>query len=274
MNIEIANRYANLFTYIIDKKVRMEGRNVSLYKSDILFILKNNISERQEIREKIFKDTILWFNEKNVFIIEESESDMRYKLHSNFKFKMSKQSDIVFKQSGFIISQLQLFSENFWYNAEKLYVDVISDESIFQIISSMPKSIRNTLSSLILYKHNKKNKGIYPYIILQILLLSKSSFNIIIENNSINATLTGVNLKEVKFNTETISLKLNNSQFELKTLSDIKFIDISFKNGIYDEIDSALEYFKKLDNNIELSDKIISFLSEFKVAHEIFFQEL
>ena len=27
----------------------------------------------------------------------------------------------------------------------------------------------------------------------------------------------------------------------------------------YDEIDSALEYFRKLDNNIELSDKIISF---------------
>ena len=49
MNIESANRYANLLTYIIDKKVRMEGRNVSLYKSDILFILKNNISERQEI---------------------------------------------------------------------------------------------------------------------------------------------------------------------------------------------------------------------------------
>ena len=85
MNIEIANRYANLLTYIIDKKVRMEGRNVSLYKSDILFILKNNISERQEITEKIFKDTILWFNERNVFIIEEIESDMRYKLHPNFK---------------------------------------------------------------------------------------------------------------------------------------------------------------------------------------------
>lgn len=138
----------------------------------------------------------------------------------------------------------------------------------------MPKSIRNTLSSLILYKHNKKNKGIYPYIILQILLLSKSPFNIIIENNSINATLSGVNLKKVKFNTETISLKLNNSQFELETLSDIKLIDISFSNNIYNEIDTSLEYFKKLGNNNELNEKIISFLSEFKVAHEIFFQEL
>ena len=138
----------------------------------------------------------------------------------------------------------------------------------------MPKSIRNTLSSLILYKHNKKNKGLYPYIIRQILLLSKSPFNIIIENNSINATLSGVNLKKVKFNTETISLKLNNSQFELETLSDIKLIDISFSNNIYNEIDTSLEYFKKLGNNNELNEKIISFLSEFKVAHEIFFQEL
>ena len=81
-------------------------------------------------------------------------------------------------------------------------------------------------------------------------------------------------MKKVKFNTETISLKLNNSQFELETLSDIKLIDISFSNNIYNEIDTSLEYFKKLGNNNELNEKIISFLSEFKVAHEIFFQEL
>lgn len=275
MSIKVVDRYVDLLTYIIDKKVRgIEKReDFILYKNDIWSILERNNFESNEITEKIFKDTIKWFKEKNIFITEGSTSNIKYKLHPNFKFKMSKKGDTVFKQCRFIIGQLYLFS-GMLDETEKLYADVISHASIFEFMPSMPKSIRNTLSSLILYKHNKKNKGSYPYNLLQILLLSKSSFNIIIENNSINATLSGVNLKEVKFNTATLALKLNNSQFELETLSDIKFIDISFKNGIYGEIDSALEYFRKLDNNIELNDKIISFLSEFKVAHEIFFQEL
>lgn len=274
MNVKVANRYVDLLTHIIDKKVRNEGRDFLLYKDEIMYILDKNNYEHNVITEKIFKDTVKWFKERNILITEGSTSNIKYKLHPDFKFKKSQKPETVFKQCRFIIGQLQLFSENVWDDAAELYADVISHESIFQFMPSMPKSVRNTLSSLILYKHNKKNKGSYPYNILQILLLSKSSFNIKIENNSINATLSGVNLKEVKFDTATLALKLNNSQFELKTLSDIKFIDISFKNGIYDEIDLALEYFKKLDNNIELSDKISSFLSEFKAAHEIFFQEL
>lgn len=273
MGIKVVDRYVDLLTYIIDKKVRIEGRNVTLYKNDIWSILERSNFEYSEITEKIFKDTIRWFKEKNIFITEGSTSNLKYKLHPNFKFKISKKGDTVFKQCRFIISQLYLFS-GMLDEVEKLYIDVISNESIFQFMPTMPKSVRNTLSSLILHKHNQKNKGSYPYNILQILLLSKSSFNIIIENNSINATLSGVKLKEVKFNTASLSLKLNNSQLELETLSDIKFIDISFGNGIYVQIDSSLAYFEKLNKNIELNDKIINFLSEFKVAHEMFFQDL
>lgn len=274
MNTKVANRYVYLLTCIIDRKVRMEGRDVSLSKDYIWSILKQESLDNSVMTEKIYKDTITWFKERNIFIVEGSTSNIKYKLHPDFKFKTSKKNETVFKQCRFIIGQLQLFSENVWDDAAELYADVISNKSIFQFMPLMPKAIKNTLSTLILYKHNKKNKGSYPYNILQILLLSKSSFNIIIENNSINATLSGVNLKEVKFNTETISLKLNNSQFELETLSDIKFIDISFSNSIYNEIDTSLEYFKKSGNNNDLNEKIISFLSELKVAHEIFFQEL
>lgn len=274
MNVKVANRYVDLLTHIIDKKVRIEGRDFLLYKDEIMYILHKNNLEHNVITEKIFKDTVKWFKERNILITEGSTSNIKYKLHPNFKFTMSQEHDTVLKQCRFIIGQLQLFSENIWDDAAELYAHVISNESIFQFIPLMPKSVRNTLSTLILYKHNKNNKGSYPYNILQILLLSKSSFNIIIENNSINATLSGVNLKKVKFNTETISLKLNNSQFELETLSDIKFIDISFSNNIYNEIDTSLEYFKKSGNNNELNEKIINLLSELKAVHEIFFQEL
>ena len=134
MNVKVANRYVDLLTHIIDKKVRNEGRDFLLYKDEIMYILDKNNYEHNVITEKIFKDTVKWFKERNILITEGSTSNIKYKLHPNFKFTMSQKPETVFKQGTFIIGQLQLFSENVWDDAAKLYEHVISNESIFQFI--------------------------------------------------------------------------------------------------------------------------------------------
>jgi len=219
MNVKVVNRYVELLTDIIDKKVRINGRDVLFDKSYIMAVLKRNESEDFTVTEKIYKETVKWFKEKLIFDTVGTTSNLKYKLHPNFKYKLSKKRETVIHQCQFIIGQLFLFSDKFWDESESVYVDVIQSENIFQLISHIkPKVVRDTVSTLLIHKHNEKYEGVYTYELLQTLLTTKTPFNIKIKNKSINSTLKGVSLIKVVFNTDTVTVTFNNSQFEFTVI--------------------------------------------------------
>lgn len=269
MNVKVVNRYVELLTDIIDKKVRINGRDVLFDKSYIMAVLKRNESEDFTVTEKIYKETVKWFKEKLIFDTVGTTSNLKYKLHPNFKYKLSKKRETVIHQCQFIIGQLFLFSDKFWDESESVYVDVIQSENIFQLISHIkPKVVRDTVSTLLIHKHNEKYEGVYTYELLQTLLTTKTPFNIKIKNKSINSTLKGVSLIKVVFNTDTVTVTFNNSQFELDSLLSIKEIKIPLSKDIYDRIDTSLEYLNSMDDDVS---NLVRLLNEIKNANEIFF---
>lgn len=274
LNTKVAERYTDLLTDIIDKKVRVDGRDVMFNREYIISVMNRDQFEDTQISDKMFKDTIKWFKERHILTTEGNTSNLRYKLHPNFKFKLSQLRETVKRQCQFIIGQLMLFSNTIYDDSESLYVEVLKSETIFQFLPTIQsKIVRDTVSSLILHNHNKDNDGVYPYEILQTLLTTKTPFNITIKNKSINSTLKGVTLKKVVYNTDTVSVTFNNSSFELESLNNIKKIEIPLPIDIYDRINKSLDYLK--DKNKDKSiDKLVLFLREFKAANEIFFQNI
>lgn len=273
MNVKVVERYVDLLTDIIDKKVRsVNDRKVLFDKQYILNVLNKNQFDDTQITEKIFKDTIKWFKERHIFTTIGNTSNLKYQLHPSFNFKLSKSRDMVRRQCQFIIGQLFLFSNNIYDDSQSVYIEVMKSETIFQLLPTIkPKVVRDTVSSLILHKHNKENDGVYPYEILQTLLTSKTPFNIKLKNKSINSTLKGVTLKKMVFNTDTVSLTFNNSSFEIDSLNNIKDIKIQLSKDIYENIDTSLEYLRGLDTDVS---SLIGLLNEIKNTKEMFFVDI
>ena len=272
MKVKVVNRYVELLTDIIDTKVRVSGKDVLFDKQYIMSVLKTYEDEEFKITEKIYKETVKWFKERNIFDTVGNTSKLRYRLHPNFKYKVSKIRETVIHQCRFIIGQLFLFSDKFWDESESLYIDVIQSDEYFQFLPKIKsKIVRDTVSTLLIHKHNEDFEGVYTYEILQTLLLTKTPFEIKIKNKSINSTLKGVTLKKVVFNTDTVTVTFNNSQFEIDSLSSIKDIKIPIPKDIYDRIDTSLEYLQKFGDE---SKDIRDFLNGLKVGKELFFQNI
>jgi len=273
VKVKVVNRYVELLTDIIDKKVRTNGKGVLFDKQYIMSVLKKFEDDESPITEKIYKETVKWFKERYIFDTVGTTSNLRYKLHPNFKYKVSKLRETVTHQCQFIIGQLFLFSDQFWDKSESVYIDVIKSDNFFQFLPMIkPKIVKDTVSTLILHKHNEEFEGVYTYEILQTLQSTKTPFDIKIKNKSINSTLKGVSLKKVVFNTDTMSVSFSNSQFELEGLGNIKGIHISISKDIYQNIDDSIKYMDKFEE--ETTDKIVSLLTEYKTQKEIFFQSI
>ena len=166
-----------------------------------------------------------------------------------------------------------MFSDKFWDESESLYIDVIQSDNFFQFLPMIkPKIVKDTVSTLLLHKHNEEFEGIYTYEILQTLQSTKTPFDIKIKNKSINSSLKGVSLKKVVFNTDTVTVTFNNSQFKLESLDNIKGIHIPISKDLYQNIDDSIKY---MDNSEEeTAEKIVSLLTEYKTQKEIFFQSI
>lgn len=272
MNVKVVNRYVELLTDIIDSKVKVEGKDVLFDKQYIMGILKGFESEEFTVTEKIYKETVKWFKERFIFDTVGNTSNLKYKLHPNFKYKLSKKRETVIHQCQFIIGQLFLFSDKFWDESESLYLDVIQSENIFQLISHIkPKVVRDTVSTILIHKHNEEFEGVYTYELLQTLQTTKTPFDIKLKNKSINSTLKGVSLQKVVFNTDTVTVTFNNSQFELDSLNNIKDIKIPLPKDIYDRIDTSLEYLRGMDDDVS---NLVGLLNEIKNGKEMFFVDI
>lgn len=275
MNEKVVNRYVDLLTDIIDTKMRGKDKDKVLFdKQYIMSVLQRYEDEETVITEKIYKETVKWFKERFIFDTVGKTSKLKYKIHPSFKFKVSKKRETITLQCMFIISQLMLFSHRFWGDESKvLYNQIMSDDNYYQLISHIkPKVVRDTVSTILLHKHNEEYEGFYPYETLQTLLTTKTPFDIKIKNKSINSTLKGVSLKKVVFNTDTVTVSFNNSQFELDSLSSIKDIKIPLSKDIYDNIDTSLNYLRGVDDD-DVSN-LIGLLNEIKNGKEMFFVDI
>lgn len=200
MNVKVVNRYVELLTDIIDTKIRIEGNSTTFDKKYILSVMKRYEDETNKITEKIYKQTVKWFRDREIFDIEGSTSDLKYKLHSDFKYAKSKKRETVIRQCKFIIGQLALHSNHFWDEGKELYEDIVLNTDTFKFISHIKsESIKDTVNTLVIHKHNEKFDGKYTYELLQTLQSSKSSFDIKIQNKSIDTTLKYVKLQNLPY---------------------------------------------------------------------------
>lgn len=273
MNAKVANRYVDLLTDIIDTKVRTEGKDVLFNKNYIMEVIGRYDDEVTKTTDKIYKDTVKWFKERYIFGTDGETFGLKYKLHSKFQYKVSKNRRTVEKQCQFIIGQLFIFSKQIWEDTTNLYADVINIDGLFEFLPTITnRKVADTVSILLIHKYNTDFEGVYTYEVLQTLSQLKTPFEIKIKNKTINSTLKEVILKKVVFNIDTVTITFNNSQFELESLGDIKGIYISIPKDIYNNIDESLEYLEKTDT--ESSKKIVELLREYKVANENFFQNI
>ncbi len=273
MNVKVVNRYVELLTDIIDTKIRVEGQNSTFNKEYIMSVLSRNEDEESQITEKIYKQTVKWFKERFIFDTEGETFGLKYKLHKDFQYKLSQKRETIIKQCRFIIGQMVLFSDVLWDKSESLYVDVITADVFFQLLSTLPsQTIKDTISTVLIHKNNRDFNGIYPYETLQTLIQTQTPFTITIENKTISAIMKNATIKNIEFNSDTVSVVFNNSHFELDSLSDIKKIDVFIPTDIFENIDETMEYLQSTD--IELVVSLMELLREYKNAKDIFFTNL
>lgn len=273
MNVKVVDRYVELLTDIIDRKVRIEGSKTTFDKQYILSVMRRYEDETNKITEKIYKQTVKWFIDREILDTDGATSNLKYKLHSDFKYIQSKKRETVIRQCKFIIGQLALFSNHFWDEGKELYEDIVLNTDTFKFISYIKsQSVKDTVTTLVIHKHNDKFEGKYTYELLQTLKSSKTPFNISIQNESMDISLSNEKIKGIKFNIDTVTLKFSNSQFKLVSLSDIKTIQIPISKDIYQRIDKSLEYLQQFDN--ESSQKLRELLNEYKVGKELFFNDI
>lgn len=265
MNVKVANRYVELLTDIIDVKVRIEGKNITFKKEYIMSVLNR---ESGSVSEKVYKETVKWFKERFIFDTEGETFGMEYKLHNDFKYKLSKKRETIIAQCRFIIGQLFLYSDTIWGEAESLYADVISNSDFFQLLPTIkPKVVKDTISAVIVNENNKTAKGQYPYNTLRILQQTKSKVDIQIKSDSMDVSMKNVIIKKVNFNTDTVTVSLNNSQFTLDSLSDIVYIKPIVSNTIFKELKESMEYLEQFDSEIvkNISNIMDQYRSEYKL---------
>jgi len=269
MNVKVADRYVSILTDVIDNKIRNEGENITFDKSYISDIIENI---EGSVSEKTYKQTVRWFYERSVFEKVGNTFGMKYKIHPNFKYKLSKSRDTVIKQCRFIIGQLVLFSNMFWDETESLYSEVITSDGFFEFLPTIkPKKVSDTVSKLILNKHNEEYEGIYNYELLKTLQLLKTPFDIKIKNKTLNMSMKDVTLNKITFNFDTVTVEFNNSKFEIESLENIKNIKIQTPKDIMDRIDYSIDY---LNGDSNVLKKLVELLETYKVGNEIFHQTI
>ena len=235
MNVKVVNRYVELLTDVIDKKIRIEGKNATFNKEYIMSVLTLSEDEESKITDKIYKQTVKWFKERFIFDTEGETFGLKYKLHKDFKYKLSQKRETIVKQCRFIIGQMVLYSDVLWDKAESLYVDVITSDDFFQLLPNIQSQIiKDTISTVLIHKNNRDFKGIYPYETIQILLQNQTKFNISISNDYMNIEMKNITIKNIEFDNDTVSVGFNNSHFELNSLSDIKKIDVVIPTDIFE----------------------------------------
>lgn len=241
MDTKVANRYVDILTYAIDKVYR-KNKNNTFDRNDIF----NNISE---ITDKTYKNSMQWFVSRNIFEKVGDTYGTKYKLHNDFKFKLSKSKEKIKSQCRFIIGQLSTFSNLLWNESAVLYEDIVLNTDRFDFIPLIKEqSIKDTVSEVILNEYNEDNKGVYPYEILQTMILTKSLCTIHIKNSQLNIKMKSVKLKKIIFKTDTITLQFDNSKFDIDSLGHIKLIEIPKTKGLRDRVDKSLGLLQRYDN--------------------------
>jgi len=264
MDSKVANRYVKILTYVIDTKVRMSGKETTFDRNEIF-------AQTDDLTDKTFKQMIEWFYERHIFEKVGNTFAMRYKLHPDFKFKISKSEDIIKKQCQFIIGQLAVFSDKFWDNAAVVYTDVVMNTTLFDFMPNIKEQIvKDTFSTLMMAEYNDENEGVYPYEVLQRLIQLKSTFDIKIKSSDRSISMKSVRLKSIRFNTESITLQFNNASFDIDDLCHIKGISILMKKDIRDKVDQSLDILSKYDADEILP--MIQLMKAFQTKQDLFFQ--
>jgi len=269
MDSKVAERYVLILTYAIDTIYRKD-KNGTFDKKD-LFIHMGNLTD------KTYKNSTQWFTERQIFEKVGDTFSTKYKIHSEFKFRLSKSKENIKKQCEYIISQLGTFSDRLWDKATEttsnLYEDFFENNERFAFIPTIKhQSIKDTLSEVIINDYNKENEGVYPYELLQTMILTKSRFTVQIKNSQLNIKMKSVQLKKITFNIDTVSLEFNNSKFEIESLGHIKLISIPKTKGLRARVDKSMTLLQKYDNEsvkplIYLFDKLVT-------GEDMFFQVL
>ncbi|OZA01776.1 MAG: hypothetical protein B7X89_12060 [Sulfuricurvum sp. 17-40-25] len=264
MDSKVANRYVKILTFIINTKVRMGGREVTFDRNEIF-------AYTEDLTDKTFKQMIEWFSERHIFEKVGNTFAMRYKLHPDFKFKLSKSDDTIKKQCQFIIGQLAVFSDKFWGIAEGVYAEVIMDTTLFDFMPNIKEQIvKDTLSTLMIAEYNDVNEGVYPYEVLQRLMQLKSTFDIKIKNSSLSTSMKSVTLKSIRFNTESITLQFNDATLNIDDICQIKGVSIPMKKDIRDKIDQSLDILSKYET--DKIEPMIQLMKAFQIKQDLFFQ--
>ncbi len=263
MESKVADRYVRILTYAIDKIYRKD-KNGTFDKDDIFTSING-------MTDKTYKNSMNWFTERYIFEKIGRTYDTKYKLHNNFKFKLSKSKDTVIEQCIFIIGQLGVFSDKLFEDAAPIYDKVILNTDLYELMPIIKQqSIKDIMSEVVINDYNKENKGAYPYELLQTMVFTKSPFTVQIKNSQINIKMKSVKLKKITFNTDTVILEFKNSKLEVESLGHIKLIDIPKKKDLRDRVEKSLIVLEKYDN--ESVEPIIEFFNGFKVSEDIFFQ--
>jgi len=269
MDSKVAERYVLILTFAIDKIYRKD-KNGTFDKKDIFLHMGN-------LTDKTYKNSTQWFTERQIFEKVGDTFSTKYKIHSEFKFRLSKSKDNIKKQCEYIISQLGTFSDRLWDKATEttsnLYEDFFENNERFSFLSTIThQSIKDTLSEVIINDYNKENEGVYHYKLLQTMILTKSRFTVQIKNSQLNIKMKSVQLTKITFNIDTVSLEFNNSKFEIESLGHIKLVEIPKTKGLRDRVDKSLELLQKYDN---ISVKPLSDLLTYcQNKEDLFFQSL
>lgn len=273
MDSKVADRYVRILTFVIDVVYRNNQKDTEKAVFD-----RNDIFKYiSGITDKTYKKSIEWFVERNIFEKKGNTFTTHYKLHPQFQFRLSAKEEGIKRQCEYIIAQLGTFSNKIWDEATEatsnLYEDFFEHSDRFALITSIKEqSIKDTVSEVILNEYNEENKGIYPYELLQTMILNKSPFNIEIKNSELHIKMKSVKLKKVTFNTDTITLKFNNSKFEIESLENIKLIEIPKTKNLKNRVDKSLQLLEKYD--YESVKPLINLMIGCQNKEDIFFQPI
>lgn len=263
MSSKVPERYVAILEAVLKavRDIAPEKRDKFHFKRSFFFTYVSDITD------KTYKNSMTWFVEREIFDTIGIKFSLEYKLHKNFKYKLSKSNDTLKKQCQFIIGQLYVFSNKIWDESSSVYEDVILRTNLYDFKPFM----RKTIAEVVVNNYNMTNQGIYRYELLLILLKTQVSFNIKIKNNRLNINMKSVKLKKIIFNKDTLTLKFNDSQFEIESLEHIKFLEVEQSINLKEKINKAM---KELKNDDTVSAQYIRTLFDYHtIAEEIFFQK-
>lgn len=232
--------------YFAITEIRRKGTDGYITKPEVM----SKLGEKLKLTDKTYKSTMEWLTVYRYILFKRgSTSNAQYVLHNSFIYTKSKSDKTLYKQCKFIIAQLLAFSTEYYDDSIDLYKDIVLNTDRFDFIPLIKEqSIKDTVSEVILNEYNEDNKGVYPYEILQTMILTKSLCTIHIKNSQLDIKMKSVKLKKIIFKTDTITLQFDNSKFDIESLGHIKLIEIPKTKGLRNKVDKSLELLQKYDN--------------------------